>query len=274
MSADPYIPDPSGAQDYNHYSYVDNNPLTYVDPSVFAAGDLQAIFQPDGGNSGFSASGNPTPQDDFPLCDGSDLPCVTIGGSSWTDPGAWWPTQGRSGGGSFFSGGPGAASPAPSHPSPSPSNPLSSPQKGQQNTQVTCRSVLPNGQTVGDVVASQRAQLQSVFDSTLQTEGGPLFAEVGTFAAIAGSHGPIDFKNNFAGQANASFLGSAGNFADYAIGSGYIPNGLLDFGAGTYAVTAAVFGPKPLSSLTGPMFSDASAAAVRNAALASNGCSP
>jgi RHS repeat-associated protein len=54
----------------------------------------------------------------------------------------------------------------------------------------------------------------------------------------------------------------------------YIPNGLLDLGAGAYAVTAAAFGPKPFSSLTGPMFSDASAAAVRNSALSSNGCSP
>ncbi len=128
ISADPYIPDPSSAQEYNHYSSVDNNPLTYVDPSGFAADDLQAIFQPDGGDSGFSASGDPTPPYNFPSCDGSDLPCVTIRSSS-TDPSAWWPTQGRSGGGSFLSGGPGAAAPAPSHPSPSPSNPPSSPQK-------------------------------------------------------------------------------------------------------------------------------------------------
>lgn len=35
ISADPYIPDASTAQDYNRYSYVTNNPLTYVDPSGF-----------------------------------------------------------------------------------------------------------------------------------------------------------------------------------------------------------------------------------------------
>jgi hypothetical protein len=35
MSADPHIPDPTNAQDYNRYSYVDNNPLTLIDPSGF-----------------------------------------------------------------------------------------------------------------------------------------------------------------------------------------------------------------------------------------------
>jgi len=126
--------------------------------------------------------------------------------------------------------------------------------------------------TVGDIVRAQQAQLQRVLDSALQSEGGPLPAELGTFLAISFPNGPIDFKNRFRGQANASVLGSAGNFAYYAVGSGYIPSSLLDFGAGTYAVAAAVFGRKPFSSLTGPMFADASAAAVRSAALASNGC--
>jgi RHS repeat-associated protein len=35
LSPDPYIPDPANAQDYNRYSYVDNNPLTLIDPSGF-----------------------------------------------------------------------------------------------------------------------------------------------------------------------------------------------------------------------------------------------
>jgi RHS repeat-associated protein len=35
LSPDPHIPDPSNAQSYNRYSYVNNNPLTLVDPSGF-----------------------------------------------------------------------------------------------------------------------------------------------------------------------------------------------------------------------------------------------
>ena len=137
---------------------------------------------------------------------------------------------------------------------------------------ITCKTVLPNGQTVGDVVRAQQAQLQSVFDSTLQTVSGPLPAELGTFAAIAWPHGPIDFKNNFRGLASPTLLGKAGNFAYYSIGSGYVPTSIMDIGAGAYAVTSALRGQKPFSTLTGPMLSDQSAASVRTAALASNGC--
>jgi RHS repeat-associated protein len=35
LSPDPHIPDPSNAQSYNRYSYVLDNPLTWVDPSGF-----------------------------------------------------------------------------------------------------------------------------------------------------------------------------------------------------------------------------------------------
>ena len=116
-----------------------------------------------------------------------------------------------------------------------------------------------------------RADLQNAADNGTSEE---TFSTVtGTFLAIAGPHGPIDFKNGAAGQGgNGSTLGLAGNFAYYAIGSGILPNWELDAGAGAYGVLSATFGPKSFSSLTGPMFSDASAASVRNAALASNGC--
>lgn len=133
---------------------------------------------------------------------------------------------------------------------------------------------LPDGRTVGDVVREGRAQLQSVFDSQLQTEAGPLPGVLGTFVGIVRPYGPVDFKNNLRGQADSDFLGRAGNFAYYAIGSGFIPDGFLDFGAAAYAVGAALIGDKPFSSLVGPMFSDASAASVRGPALAANGCVP
>jgi RHS repeat-associated protein len=35
LSADPFVPDPTNTQDYNRYSYVDNNPLSLIDPSGF-----------------------------------------------------------------------------------------------------------------------------------------------------------------------------------------------------------------------------------------------
>jgi len=35
LNADPFIPDPTSAQDYNRYSYVRNNPLKYTDPSGY-----------------------------------------------------------------------------------------------------------------------------------------------------------------------------------------------------------------------------------------------
>jgi hypothetical protein len=35
LSADPYIPEPGNTQGYNRYSYVMNNPMSWVDPSGF-----------------------------------------------------------------------------------------------------------------------------------------------------------------------------------------------------------------------------------------------
>jgi RHS repeat-associated protein len=43
LSADPNIPDPSDSQTYNRFSYVNNNPLTYVDPSGFDPGDIPEV---------------------------------------------------------------------------------------------------------------------------------------------------------------------------------------------------------------------------------------
>jgi len=35
LSPDPHVPDPTDAQSYNRYSYVNNNPVTMSDPSGF-----------------------------------------------------------------------------------------------------------------------------------------------------------------------------------------------------------------------------------------------
>jgi hypothetical protein len=142
---------------------------------------------------------------------------------------------------------------------------------------VGCNTMLPNGQTVGQVVNQQRAQLQAVANEAAAnanqgTPSNPFLETTGAFYSIAQPNGPIDFKNNFSGQANGALLGQAGNFAYYAIGSGILPTAELDAGAGAYALFSATFGSKSFSSLTGPMFSDASAASVRNAGLATPGC--
>jgi RHS repeat-associated protein len=45
LSADPFIPNPRSTQDYNRYSYVNNNPLRYIDPSGFCPGSTDGNSQ-------------------------------------------------------------------------------------------------------------------------------------------------------------------------------------------------------------------------------------
>ena len=140
-------------------------------------------------------------------------------------------------------------------------------------TPVNCNTVLPNGQTVGDLVRGDIAALRALGRFGTGIDSGteqlnPYF----DFLLVAAPNGPIDFKNQFYGQASAALLAREGNFAYYAIGSAFFPAAVLDAGAGAYGVLTAAFGSRPFSNLTGPLFSDKSAASVRNAALASNGC--
>jgi RHS repeat-associated protein len=57
LSPDPHITDPTSAQSYNRYSYVNNNPLTNIDPTGF---DAVADDPPAGGGGGGIDPG-PTP---------------------------------------------------------------------------------------------------------------------------------------------------------------------------------------------------------------------
>ncbi|HTY48191.1 MAG TPA: RHS repeat-associated core domain-containing protein, partial [Steroidobacteraceae bacterium] len=66
MSPDPHITDPTNPQDYNRYAYVENNPLTFIDPSGFdqvcfgaSADDLIAPIVPDLPYYEFDENGNP-----------------------------------------------------------------------------------------------------------------------------------------------------------------------------------------------------------------------
>jgi RHS repeat-associated protein len=53
LSPDPYIADPTNAQGYNRYSYVNNNPLTFTDPSGFC------LSNGDGSTSGCDSGNHP-----------------------------------------------------------------------------------------------------------------------------------------------------------------------------------------------------------------------
>jgi RHS repeat-associated protein len=63
LSPDPTIPNPGFTQSFNRYSYVNNNPLTFSDPTGFTQADTQCVgdcpdeSQNSGANSpGFSVS--------------------------------------------------------------------------------------------------------------------------------------------------------------------------------------------------------------------------
>ena len=70
LSADPTIPDPSDPQSYNRYSYVRDNPLTYIDPNGFC--DLTAGS---GGNADKDCAPSVPPQIP-PICIGCNDPHV------------------------------------------------------------------------------------------------------------------------------------------------------------------------------------------------------
>jgi RHS repeat-associated protein len=228
-------------QTWHAYNYVANNPLVNTDPF--------GLFCP--------ATGCEAPAPD-------PSPGIIID-PCWLFPGLCWSSPGNQQ----------AEATPPPPPLPQPVRVPANEAKAANK--ISCNTVLPNGQTVGDVVRQQRARLLSVANDAVVTANTGMpsnpFGEItGAFYPIAKSNGPIDFKNNFRGQANGAMLGQAGNFAYYAIGAGILPNWELDAGAGAYALYSAFRGQKSFSSLTGPMFSDASAVSVRNVGLAANGC--
>ncbi len=86
MSPDPNIPDPTNPQDYNRYSYVDDNPLSLVDPSGFApracipsqilhfyAVDTFDTYSGGVWNGSYSVP-NPAEDYDVPVCNWVEVP--------------------------------------------------------------------------------------------------------------------------------------------------------------------------------------------------------
>ena len=128
-SADPFIPDPTNAQDFNRYSYVDNNPLTFTDPSGFGPPELLKTDDSTDpvGNGGSANDGLRSPAQQFAEHVMNPRPSLGVpgvqslntailsGAAKVTRPSGSQGSGGRSGrpgGGS----GPGAGAPAPQEP--------------------------------------------------------------------------------------------------------------------------------------------------------------
>jgi hypothetical protein len=111
-----------------------------------------------------------------------------------------------------------------------------------------CNSTLPDGSTIGSKVnqaVQETLQAQSSSEQSGSDSVGPLLQG---YVSDSGSHGLLDFKNNFRGQADPGFLGAAGNFAFGAFagqlfGSDAFGQYVAMSGAGVYALGAGKPGP-------------------------------
>ena len=125
------------------------------------------------------------------------------------------------------------------------SSPQSNPQ--QSNQPVNCGSQLPNGTTVASNVQQASQNIDNDILTAANGGGDPSSAMFASYLSQVGSNGPLDFKNNFRGQADAGFLGQAGNFAFGALstsifGSGAFGQYMALSGAGVYAFGAGKLG--------------------------------
>jgi RHS repeat-associated protein len=82
LSADPYLTEPGNTQNYNRYSYVYNNPLSFVDPSGFSSSPPKLVrpndqFPIDFGNGGGGGS-----LDEFVITARRDVSFFHLGSSS------------------------------------------------------------------------------------------------------------------------------------------------------------------------------------------------
>jgi hypothetical protein len=59
----------------------------------------------------------------------------------------------------------------------------------------------------------QTNQAVDEVEAAVGPDADPFAAGLGVYLAAVSSNGTLDFKNNFRGQADAGFLGQAGNFA-------------------------------------------------------------
>jgi RHS repeat-associated protein len=263
-------PDPSGyASGMNMYAYAGQDPVNMTDPSGYyeasstsnGAGvdPMQQMindFNPSysAGSPTFQAGGYGTPASPWTASEITVSPgggcsgCTIVYGAIYGGVGEIGGLAGITGLGSGNLNLIGSSS-------------LNSAAKPQSN--ISCSTKLPNGQTIGQVVQKSLANIANA--------AGPYDAggagEFGAFFATVQSGGPIDFKRNFKGSASPAFLGDAGNFAYGAVASGIgYARPFAEFGAGAYAAKNNKFTPG------NPFGEDDSAARTLAPGYAPNGC--
>lgn len=134
---------------------------------------------------------------------------------------------------------------------------------------ISCNTVLPNGQTIRDVVHDALNRTVLALNSA-NTPVGVGFAG-GTFTSVVWKGGELDFKNDFRGQAPGNFLGDAGNFAYGAYMSALAGPSVSNAGAILYNQFVVATGQKP-GSLSAANGMDKSAAANVPRGNANAGC--
>jgi RHS repeat-associated protein len=202
MSADFLAGNPRIPQSLNRYGYAGNNPTNIVDPLGLIW--ISFLLQ-------------------FCTNTGSGDQCEYEIQSVWLDDGGGGgPLTSGSGGGSGGGDGGGGNNRTPNN--------------------ITCSTVLPDGSTVGSHVNSivnslnDSAQVNANTDATAVAE-----AQTGSnpISDIFQVYSGANFKIMFKGQADASFLGDAGNFAYGAISADLgVPLSATEAVAGIYAKVA------------------------------------
>jgi RHS repeat-associated protein len=250
LSPDPNIPDPGNTQSFNRYSYVNNNPLTMVDPTGFDQ-QLPDEHCDDCAGSGTGGDGNGDPGGSGSDNPTEQLPDTGCGYAPYGPcprdsipplPTLQTPTLTSLLLNTRF--GAGAVVPK----KPTANTGKSSPSKSAQSPTPDCGTILPDGRTVGSYVnqaAQETLQAQSNSEQSGSDSVGPFLQG---YISDSDSHGLLDFKNNFRGQADPAFLGAAGNFAFGALtgqlfGSDSFGLYTALSGAGVYASGAGKPGP-------------------------------
>jgi hypothetical protein len=228
-------------QSWNRYAYALNNPLMYVDPTgmdqcVWDDGTFDdpvedgGVDQQECGDQGGTWYVGPTlgvpagvivinvnELGTNPIFDGNNGSSVNLGGPILP--------------GGSIGGGRNCQIPFP----------CNAANNGRVPNNITCSTVLPSGRTVGSYVQAVSNQINGS-TSTTSTPYGPVAQYNGgpsPLSVVSFVYSSINFKIMFQGQANAAFLGDAGNFAYGAVSANIgVPLWAAEAVAGGYALLA------------------------------------